>query len=128
MSYTLGEAARASGKSKPTIAKAIKAGRVSAVRAEDGSYQIDPTELHRVYPMTVAANGKYLQQDTPRETAVAGGELEKWRALATEREEVIRELRADKEDLRRRLDQASALLTDQRPSEARRSWWRRMFR
>jgi hypothetical protein len=54
--YTLGEAARASGKSKSTIAKAVKSGRVSAVRGDDGSYQIDPAELHRVYPLTGAQN------------------------------------------------------------------------
>src|SRR6185369_6775676 len=45
--YTLGEAARASGKGKSTIAKAIKSGRISATRDPDGSYRIDPAELHR---------------------------------------------------------------------------------
>lgn len=114
----MGEAARASGKSKPTIAKAVKAGRVSAIRNEDGSYQIEPAELHRVYPMTVAVNGKNLQQDTPADTPATRGEIEKWRALATEREETIRDLRADKEDLRRRLDQATALLVDRRAPAA----------
>jgi hypothetical protein len=62
--YTLGEAARASGKSKSTIAKAIKNGRVSAVRGVDGSYQIDPAELHRVYPRTGASNGAGARSDT----------------------------------------------------------------
>ena len=139
--YTLGEAARASGKSKPTIAKAIRTGKISAVRVEDGSYQIDESELHRVYPMTGPPNGKILQSLTPGDTGITGGnpatgELEKWKAVAAEREETIR-------DLRHRLDQAdtdrrqaidrlaaaqeriTALLTDQRaiPAPARRSWW-----
>ena len=57
--YTLGEAARASGKSKPTIAKAIKTGRVSAIRQPDGSYQIDPAELHRVYPVNSKSGGRW---------------------------------------------------------------------
>ena len=47
--FTLGEAARAAGKSKPTIARAIKAGRLSATKTEDGSYAIDPAELSRVF-------------------------------------------------------------------------------
>jgi Helix-turn-helix domain len=52
MAYTLREAARATGKSKPAISKAIKSGRLSGSRADDGSYRIDPAELERVYPVT----------------------------------------------------------------------------
>jgi hypothetical protein len=32
-----------------TLAKAIKSGRLSVSRKEDGSYEIDPAELARVY-------------------------------------------------------------------------------
>jgi hypothetical protein len=52
--YTLGTAARTVGKSKATISRAIKGGRLSATRSEDGSYLIDPAELHRVFPETGA--------------------------------------------------------------------------
>jgi hypothetical protein len=139
--YTLGEAARASGKSKPTIAKAIRTGRISAVRAEDGTYQIDESELHRVYPMIGQLNGKVLRSLTPGDTGITGdnpaaGELEKWKAVATEREETIRDLRhrldqadADRRQTLDRLaaaqERVAALLTDQRPPAApvRRSWW-----
>jgi hypothetical protein len=144
--YTLGEAARASGKSKSTIAKAIKSGRVSAARGVDGSYQIDPAELHRVYPLTGATNGTGARSDTGAEDGAtdrgAPGELAKWRALAIEREEVIRHLwqRLDAAEAERREAQhkltallthrqagsvpavSSSLLTDRRP------WWRRWFR
>jgi hypothetical protein len=68
--YTLGEAARASGKSKPTIAKAT--GRLSAARSEDGTYQIDEAELHRVYPMTGQVNSHLLRSLTPGETGFTG--------------------------------------------------------
>jgi excisionase family DNA binding protein len=50
MNYTLGTAARATGVSKSTIYRAIKAGRVSASRTDTGDYAIDPAELHRVFP------------------------------------------------------------------------------
>jgi len=50
--YTLGQAAKATGKAKVTLARAIKSGRISANRSEDGSYSIDPAELARVYPLT----------------------------------------------------------------------------
>src|SRR5215472_6695374 len=46
-------------------ARVIKVGRLSATRTEDGSYQIDPAELHRVYPMTGESNGKTQRFDTP---------------------------------------------------------------
>ena len=134
--YTLGEAARASGKSKPTIAKAIKTGRVSAIRQPDGSYQIDPAELHRVYPMTGKPAGNGLQSDTGATELGLPGELEKWRALALEREETIRDLRArlDAEaEERRRLmtlltHRSTASVPAVQPAAPRVSWWRRWFR
>lgn len=47
---TLGKAALETGKSKSTIAHAIKRGRMSASIDDKGQYQIDPAELFRVYP------------------------------------------------------------------------------
>lgn len=49
MRYTLGEAAKATGKSKPTIQRAIKSGKISAYKNENGAYEIEPSELHRIY-------------------------------------------------------------------------------
>ena len=51
MAYTLGQAAKATGKTKSTIQVAIKSGRLSASRDDVGRYQIDPAELHRVYAL-----------------------------------------------------------------------------
>jgi excisionase family DNA binding protein len=47
---SLREAAQQAGTSKSTILRAVKAGRLSATRDDDGGYRIDPAELHRVYP------------------------------------------------------------------------------
>ena len=47
--FTLGEAAKEVGKSKTTLTRAISAGRMSGKRLEDGSYEIDPSELFRVF-------------------------------------------------------------------------------
>lgn len=46
---TLGEAEREVGVTKSTISRAIKDGRLSATRNEHGHFQIDPSELFRVY-------------------------------------------------------------------------------
>ena len=53
MKHSLGTAAIATGKSKTTIHRAIKSGKISAFRREDGTFEIDPSELHRVFePVT----------------------------------------------------------------------------
>src|SRR3954453_6228660 len=127
MAYTLGRAARATGKAKPTIAKSIQVGRISASRTADGAWAIDPAELHRVYPLTQQMNGQELR-DLPGEPASAAlAELlvERGRLVA-EQVETIRDLRArlDAEAEERR--KLTAILTDQRA--ARPSWWKRWFR
>src|SRR5262245_12697652 len=50
MPYTLQEAADATGMNRSSIFRAIKAGKISAVRNEQGTWQIEPAELHRIYP------------------------------------------------------------------------------
>lgn len=52
MELSLVQASKEAGKSKSTIHRAIKTGRLSAQRHEDGSYSIDPAELFRVFPRT----------------------------------------------------------------------------
>src|SRR6516164_2656805 len=96
--YSLAQAAKASGKSKPTIARAIKAGRISAARSEDGAYSIDPAELHRVYPVTGNGDGMMKQSVTGAATGTAPvtspGDVETLRAWLADRDETIRDLRA----------------------------------
>jgi excisionase family DNA binding protein len=102
MSYTLGEAAKATGITKPTLSKAIKNGKMSAIKNENGSYSIDPAELHRVFP-AVSGNrddgGIALRMETPLQLA---------EILAKEQQERERERlqqEATINDLRRRLDE-----------------------
>src|SRR3954465_4286053 len=50
MSYSLADAAKAVHRNKTTLLRAIKSGKLSAVRdAATGAWQIEPAELHRVY-------------------------------------------------------------------------------
>ena len=134
MSYTLGEAARATGKSKPTIARAIKTGKLSADRGDDGAYSIDPAELNRIYPLAGNGAGTMKQSVTGD---VPGHGSEHRDRLVLEQAETIRDLRARldaSEGERRTLQgQLTALLTDQRPNGAAppdptRSRWRRLLR
>jgi hypothetical protein len=74
MSYTLGTAARATGLSKSTIHRAVKAGRISAGRSDTGDYAIDPAELHRVFPPVSSdrsGNGSGQTPSTSEEVELA---------------------------------------------------------
>lgn len=117
MAYTLGEAAKATGKSKATISKAIKSGRVSARKDETGTFHIDPSELHRVYPPTASSEHKETHETTPEKTNIDGtirelqARLEAAHERLSDKEAVIADLKEDRDRWRQ---QATTLLTDQR--------------
>jgi septal ring factor EnvC (AmiA/AmiB activator) len=137
MPYSLKHAATATGKSKPTILRAIQTGKISAEKDALGEWQIEPAELHRVYPPVSVRNGSDEPErndtqpaDSPVETALLRAEVqqmhERFASIDIDRERERREASATIEDLRRRLDQSeqerrdkdrqlTALLTDQRP-------------
>lgn len=126
MAYTLGEAAKATGKSKATISKAIKSGRISAKKGETGIFSIEPSELHRVYPVNV----DYKHEETPLKLQVNtkdDGHIKELQARLdaaqerlTDKETVISDLREDRDRWRQ---QATALLEDRRP----RRFWKKLF-
>jgi excisionase family DNA binding protein len=142
MAYTLKQAAEATGKSKPTILRAIQSHKISAARdpATQG-WLIDPAELHRVYPPVTdepLRNGKMKRDVIPSNMSALGREIEirdeRVAALQDERQRERQDAQNTIDDLRRRLDaeaeerrKLTALLTDQRPKPeepVRRSWWR----
>ena len=49
----MGEAAQLTGRSKSTLLRAVKAGRLSAERDDAGAWRLDPAELARVYDVVV---------------------------------------------------------------------------
>lgn len=65
---SLREAAKLCGRGKSTIAAALADGRLAADRNDQGGYEIDPAELHRVFPLKVdAETGQFIEQRTPRD-------------------------------------------------------------
>ena len=48
--YTIETAAAAVGRHKNAILRALETGRISAAKDDNGDWQIDPAELHRIYP------------------------------------------------------------------------------
>lgn len=120
---TLSQAAKAISKSKSTLNRAIKSGRLSAVRNEDGTFSIDPSELARAFPQ----NGQEreplvrheqaldrLRMEEPSRIAMLEQLLEREReALARERE-VSADLKEDRDRWR---TQATGLLSDLRTAQ-----------
>ncbi len=51
--FTIGQAAKEIKKSKATISRYIKSGKLSATKQDDSSYQIQAAELFRVFPENV---------------------------------------------------------------------------
>ena len=76
MKYTIGQAAKATGRSKSLISKAIKDGKITAKRVGTtltSPMEIDASELFRVYPMLLRQENKVVQrQETPKEQSPQG--------------------------------------------------------
>lgn len=132
MKHTLGEASKECGFSKSTLSRAIKKGKITAERQEDGSFQIDAGELQRWIdnnPHRNSAITRASKQVATHETPLKNGELQaeldvlrnqiEVSSLEREREreqllEHIQTLRDRAERAERKEDQIQAILTDQR--------------
>src|SRR5271166_7104876 len=120
--FTLGQAAKLTRLSKATLSRAIRAGKLSANRLDDGAYSIDASELARVFPVTpeTVAGGDLASGMTRRATvgatpgtaletpdpelvarlAAADAEIAGLKALLAEVRARGDELRRDKDELR----------------------------
>lgn len=124
MRYTLGTASKATGKAKSTILRAIKSGTITAHKSHDGSYEIDPSELHRVFDAIVA---KTETSNAPQPLEEHPSTLRlQLNILEAERQREREQMQATIDDLRKRLDSSESrvtgLLADQRKPK-RSSWW-----
>jgi hypothetical protein len=111
MTMTLNEAAKSCRKAKGTVLKAIKDGRLSAPKDAQGRYEIDPSELHRVFPLTTTDHENRIEIERLR------AELKAANTLSENMAETVADLRErlDREGEERR--QLTAMLTDQRTGQ-----------
>lgn len=103
MPLTLGQAALQAGKSKPTILKALKTGRMSAVKVGN-EWQIEPAELFRVYPQTTTVNTNNSRLVNPPDNTIEIAVLE---AKLEAAQQQIEDLKSDRDAWR---NQANLLL------------------
>ena len=125
---SLAKAAAATGVTKSTILRAIRSHRISAAKSETGDWQIDPAELHRVFPPARnepdrAGNGAAERGATANETALEA-QIAALRDVSELLRQQLDDVRADRDAWR---DQAQAgqrlLAAPERTPRAR--WWRR---
>ena len=130
MGLTLRQAADLCGASRSTIHRALKSGKLSGTRIEDGAWDIEPSELARVFPWDIS-------EPVQRDNSGQGKERtsEKEAVLAVKVEMLEHQLERERDtiaDLRKRLDRAEdrvLALTSQtlppapEPTPTRRRWW-----
>ena len=121
MRYTLGQAAKVTGKSKTTIQRSVTKGLISAEKGQNGEYRIDPAELHRVFPLknsgTVPNNTIWNETRPLRDPAEFAARIKGLEEMLIREREALEEIRADRDAWKQ---QATALLSG--PSRTRK-WW-----
>lgn len=119
MKYTLGQAAKATGKAKGTISNALKQGRLSGSKNDKGQYQIDAAELHRVYPLDTEQSN--LNAVTPPSNTAEIDALNAQIAMLTD---MVERERANADEWRK---QAQTLALAAPSQNAPRPLWARLF-
>ena len=140
---SLNKAAKEAGVAKSTLLEALNSGRMSADKNEKGHWQIDPSELFRVFPKSSSFDQekpKTTPNKKPQKTTENSAlevevkmlreqiermdtERERERTQLTDQIEALRE-QAERQSADHR--QALAALTDQREQKPRKSFWHRL--
>jgi hypothetical protein len=111
MAYSLAAAAAATGLNKTAVLRAIKTGKISGTRSQNGEWHVEPAELHRVYPSVPRQRPLRMRLssiDTEIRTRPSSAELGIW-------------------ELREKWQQQAERLTPDPVVDHRaRPWWRRI--
>ena len=108
MKYTAGTAAKAVGKTKSTITKAIASGRISAIKNDIGAWEIDPAEMHRVFPPAPQETVSKSSTSPPEKNRGNSKEIEALERLLKATEDQLEDVKTDRDHWR---IQATNLLT-----------------
>jgi uncharacterized coiled-coil DUF342 family protein len=135
MFYSLADAAKAVNRTKPALLNAIQKGRISAKKNALGQWEIDPAELHRVYPLVnqLPQNAEPCLTDLIQEKNAQIRELQARLEAAEERKNEIQarneELKQERDDWKQQADewrmQAKALPVGE--ETPKRGFWARLI-
>ena len=129
MKISASQAAKKTGKSVPTITRAIKSGKISAEKTTSGGYQIDTSELFRVFrPIDEKPNVKdnNLQDETPKNPSVTPPELHFFEEKLKLLEAALADAKAERDEWREQAKRLTLSLpppTDSEQPSRRRRWW-----
>lgn len=140
MHFTLGEAAKRLGLSKPTVSKFVKEGRISAEKIQTGktlSYKIDAAELARFEagyekPTTGKRQGEAPTATRDKNTdfiialAELGQSKERVQELAADRDRLRSDLEKAHERLEKLQDQLAAIAAEQ-VRQGKVPFWQRLI-
>lgn len=135
MKLSANQAAKEAGKTKKTILDAIKSTRMSASKNDKGHWEIEPSELFRVFPKTGTNHPKNTSTIPPAENHENRIEIERLRVELKSAHQLTEALADQVNDLRSRLDresderrQLTVMITDQRTGQGgKRGFLARMF-
>lgn len=132
MKISANEAAKQTGKSVPTITRAIKSGKISAQKTGSGGYLIEPSELFRAFSPVTKPNdetppklGHVTPYDTPRETQLLQDKVSTLEAA-------LADAKAERDEWRDQAKRLAMALPAPEPAEPERSgqkqgFWKRLF-
>jgi len=128
---SLGQAAKEAGVSKATLSKALKSGRLSYIAKTSSGYEIDPSELFRVFPRKPLQTVESERSETEGKPQVNTANIEflhQEKELLRRENELLRlqleDMRADRDAWRDQArDQVQRLLPSPEPKA---SFWSRL--
>lgn len=138
MKYSLASAAIAVGKSKATIHRAVVSGKISAFRNYNGIYEIDASELYRVFePVSLKQNDTLNETKDVIRDALLKQENEFLRHQLQKETELVNNLTHRLNSLEERINSLLLLLTHQPPTSTtsfsytphtKTSLWKKIFK
>lgn len=120
---SLRQAAQQAGVSKSTISRAIQKGRLSATRNDQGGFDIDASELHRVYgdrPAQQSDNGAMGQGAPAGDAPALQAQIDGLKAQLDLMRETLDDLKSQRDGWQRQAETAQRQISDMRP---RRGWF-----
>lgn len=115
---SLNQAAKICGRAKSTVLEAIKSGRLSAPKDDRGRYQIDASELHRVFPFEATEHKKPDADRTQKPIPTPKENSQNTKGLEREVEllrEMLEKSETNADHWRKMAERQQVLLEDKRP-------------
>ena len=129
MKFTLAQAAIETGKDRSTLFRAIKKGKLSAEKQDDGSYLIDSSEIYRVFPQKQNDSANTQVAHDAMQQSAQGALVD---ALREQIELLKDQVDREREQADHWRNQATMLLTHQpeqkpEPEQPKSRLWKKLF-